>query len=232
MPSDRTNCLLAWNGMLNRPVVTWIVLLVGEACLAMLAFGAFWFQDWRYSLPTPRPAELKQAAIGEKVLLPSAIGNSQQPTLLHFFNPDCPCSRFNLDHVRELIAKYGGRVRVVAVLETKDAEAALQAFQRLDLACEAVPDPSGEVAAWAGVYSTPQGVVLDERGQLYYRGNYNRGRYCTTAETEFVRVALDGCLAQLSPPHFSHEATIAVGCELPANELTGMTPGLLEANGQ
>jgi len=210
--------------MLNRPVVTWIVLLVGEACLATLAFGAFWFQEWRYSLPTPRPVALQQTGVGEKVLLPPAIGNSKQPMLLHFFNPDCPCSRFNVDHVRQLIARYGGQVRVVAVLETSDPGEALQAFQHLDLACEAVPDPAGEIAAWAGVYSTPQGVVLDEQGRLYYRGNYNRGRFCTAAETEFVRIALDGCLAQLPPPQFPVEATIAVGCELPAK--------LVEANGR
>lgn len=203
--------------MFNRPLITWIALLVGEACLASLAFGAFWWQDWRYSLPTPRPAVLKQTAIGEKVPLPPAIGDSQLPTLLHFFNPDCPCSRFNLDHIRQIIAKYAGQVRVVAVLETNDAAAARRAFERLDLHCEVVPDPKGEIADWAGVYSTPQGVVLDEQGLLYYRGNYNRGRYCTTAETEFVRVALDGCLAQLPPPVFSKAATVALGCELPAN---------------
>ena len=30
-----------------------IVLLVGEAVLASLAVGMFWYQDWQYSLPTP-----------------------------------------------------------------------------------------------------------------------------------------------------------------------------------
>jgi hypothetical protein len=190
--------------MRNRSIVTWIALLVGEACLAALAVGAFWWQDWRYSLPTPRPVALKQTAIGERMELPKAVGMAARPTLLHFFNPNCPCSRFNLDHVRDLITKYAGQVRVVAVLENADAAAAKQAFERLDLDCEVVPDPQGEIAALAGVYSTPQGVVLDEQGLLYYRGNYNRG------------------LAQLPPPHFPNDATIALGCELPANQLPSL----------
>ena len=215
--------------MLTRTAITWITLLVGEACLAALAIGAFWFQDWRYSLPTPKPVALQQKAIGEQVVLAPVVGKSSRPTLLHFFNPDCPCSRFNLDHISDLIAKFDGRVRVVAVLETTDAAAALEAFESLGLDCEAVADPRGEIAASAGVYSTPQGVVLDEHSQLYFRGNYNRGRYCTAAETEFVRLSIEDCLAQLPPPQFPPAATVAVGCELPANELKEK-PSFMEAN--
>lgn len=65
--------------MRNRSIVTWIALLVGEACLAALAVGAFWWQDWRYSLPTPRPAALKQSAIGERLELPAAGCLAQLP---------------------------------------------------------------------------------------------------------------------------------------------------------
>lgn len=204
--------------MLTRPLLTWIALLSGEACLAALALGVFWYQDWRYSLPTPRPTMLRQPAVGEVVDLTQFISDStQQPTLLHFFNPACPCSRFNLDHVRELIAEFEGRVRVVAVLEAAERTTALEQFAGLRLNCAVVVDTEGAIARQAGIYSTPQGVVLDARGRLYYRGNYNRGRYCTSPETAFVRLSLESCLAQQPAPKFPSAATVALGCELPAN---------------
>jgi hypothetical protein len=204
--------------MLTRPVFTWIALLSGEACLAALALGVFWYQDWQYSLPTPRPTALRQPAVGEVVEFTQLASlSATQPTLLHFFNPACPCSQFNLDHLRELIAKFEGRVCVVAVLEATDQTAALEQFATLNLKCAAVVDAEGAIARQAGIYSTPQGVVLDERGRLYYRGNYNRGRYCTAPESEFVRLSLESCLAREPAPKFAPEATVALGCQLPAN---------------
>jgi hypothetical protein len=68
-----------------------------------------------------------------------------------------------------------------------------------------------------GVYSTPQGVVLDSQSRLYYRGNYNRSRYCTEPESEYVRLAIAACLAGDSAPTFDEDSTTARGCELPAN---------------
>lgn len=202
--------------MLSRSTLTWIALLSGETCLAAFALGVFWYQDWRYSLPTPRPASLRQPAVGNVIEL-TQIKSTSQPTLLHFFNPACPCSQFNLDHVRELIAEFDGKVRVVAVLEATAGMNVLEEFAKLNLNCDAVVDTNGEIARLSGVYSTPQGVVLDDRGRLYYRGNYNLGRYCVADETEFVRISLECCLAHRPPPDFSAAATVALGCQLPAN---------------
>ena len=34
------------------------------ALLLTLVIAVFWYQDWQYSLPTPRPETLKQPALG------------------------------------------------------------------------------------------------------------------------------------------------------------------------
>jgi hypothetical protein len=203
--------------MATHSVLTWFALLVGEACLATLAIGAFWYQEWQYALPTPRPAELRQPNIGEPLTITGLQRDQTKPTLLHFFNPVCPCSRFNIDHVRELIADYGDVVQIVAVLEADDQHDGLEAFAQLNLKCEAIVDRDGAIARQAGVYATPQGVVLGYDGELHYRGNYNLSRYCTAAETEFVRQAIENCLALQPPLEFPAAATVAVGCQLPAN---------------
>lgn len=204
--------------MRTRPVLTWIALLGGEACLAALTIGVFWYQDWRYSLPTPRPAALVQPELGSLISLDELVRDSSRPVWLHFFNPNCPCSQFNLDHVRNVIAQFGDRVQVVAVLEAT-APVHLETWAKFHLNCPAVVDEGGAIAKRAGVYATPQGVVLDEHRRLYYRGNYNLARYCTAEETEFVRLAIEGCLAHQPAGSLPTAASVAVGCELPANRL-------------
>src|SRR5688572_14413568 len=153
--------------------------------------GVFWYQDWQYTLPTPKPAHWQPVAAGEKIELPAELarslsGGGGKPMLLHFFNPGCPCSKFNLDHVRDLVSEFKGRVHLVAVLQGDDSAEVQKKFSSLGLGIPSVFDHSGNFAARCGVYSTPQAAILDESGRLYFRGNYNTNRYCTARETEFA----------------------------------------------
>jgi len=190
------------------------------AVLLTLVIAVFWYQDWQYSLPTPRPEALKQPALGmvmsvAEVLPGGAKYDPSRPLLLHFFNPECPCSRFNLDHIRELTRTYGDRVNIVAVLEEDSTDNLIDGFRKTGLAIEAVVDANRTLATAVGVYSTPQAVILDARGTLLYRGNYNSSRYCVDRRTEYARVALDALLAHRPQPALEPAAFIAYGCRLP-----------------
>ena len=191
-----------------------------SALLLTLVIAVFWFQDWQYSLPTPRPEALKQPALGmvmsvAEVLPGGAKYDPSRPLLLHFFNPGCPCSRFNLEHIRELTRTYGDRVNIVAVLEEDSTDNLVDGFRRTGLPIQAVVDSNRTLATAVGVYSTPQAVILDARGTLLYRGNYNSSRYCVDRRTEYARVALDALLAHRPQPALEPAAFIAYGCPLP-----------------
>lgn len=194
--------------------------------LAAFAFSltaivaAFWYQDWRYSLPTPKPATWQPVPLGARVELPQAVmdwapGVEQQPLFLHFFNPDCPCSRFNLDHLRELVHAYRHKARFVAILQGEDSATTQKRFADLDTGIPGVPDVDRRIANACGVYSTPQAVLLDSDQRLLFRGNYNVSRYCTERSTAFARIALESALAGQVVPGFPTAATTAYGCELP-----------------
>ncbi len=71
-----------------------------------------------------------------------------------------------------------------------------------------------KIAFSCGVYSTPQAVIIDENNELYFRGNYNRNRYCTGKESEYVKMALDSLSENVSHPQFDLQATTAYGCKL------------------
>ena len=192
----------------RRPALAFLV--AAEILLAAGIIACFWHQDWRYSLPTPRPPDLVQPEPGGRLPLDDFTGG--RPVLLHFVNPDCPCSRFNLGHVRELVRRYRDRVRFVAVLEGG------RPGEPLALDAEVMADPGGRLARACGVYATPQAVVLDAAGRLYFRGNYNVSRYCVDPRTEFARLAVEALLAGEPPPAFPPGATTAYGCPIPVPE--------------
>jgi hypothetical protein len=71
------------------------------------------------------------------------------------------------------------------------------------------------LAATCGVYSTPQAVLIDAEGKLFYRGNYNKHRYCTVEATNFARMALDSLLSGSTMNHPEQAALVSYGCALP-----------------
>jgi hypothetical protein len=191
------------------------------ANVAVLAgIGAtFWYQDGRYSLPTPRPRGLHQPEPGEPIRLTgelAAIRRPGRPLLIHFANPECPCTEFNLDHVRALQAKFGTRVDFVTALQTSaSSEKARAQFAKMHLAMPVVIDRHGALGAALGVYSTPQAAILDAQGTLYFRGNYNRSRYCEDPTSEFARIALGALVQREALPVMPAAAAIAYGCPFP-----------------
>lgn len=173
-----------------------------------------WYNQYKYSLPTPVPANYVPVKNGAVISLGKQLDfKNHKPVLLHFFNPDCPCSKFNIKHVKELIQQYGNQVNFAVVLMTDKYYTPAQVKQKFDLQVPVIV--SNGLAQACGVYSTPQAVILKDNHQLYYRGNYNSSRYCTDTKTAYARIALNNLLQQHEPIRFSLYATRAYGCSLP-----------------
>lgn len=202
-----------------------VVIVAALSCFAFISF-VFWNEDLKYSLPTPRPVDLVQLPVGAEwhfgawssaLNLSESLGEpsaARPPVLFNFFNPACSCSRFNLTHLRGLQAKYGDKVRFVAVIQSlEDASATKERLKALDLNMPYVLDNSGAIAAEVGVYSTPQAVLVDRGSRILYRGNYNLSRYCTDPNTEYVRIALEA-LVRAESVVLPEDP--AYGCELPS----------------
>ena len=79
----------------------------------------FWQNEFKYSLPTPVPQNYNDIAMGSKIDLKCCI-TDQRPVFIHFFNPECPCSRFNVPHVSSLIKEYGDRINFKIVVLNKE----------------------------------------------------------------------------------------------------------------
>jgi hypothetical protein len=189
------------------------------AVLALAIGGIFWQSAWKYSLPTPIPANYHDVTRGAVITLPASahgLTTRQKPLFLHFFNPDCPCSRFNMPQFKALVQRYDKQVSFAIVVMSPDKFTAAQLRSKFDLPYAVPVVSDSAIAAACGVYSTPQAVILDDEGRLFYRGNYNRSRYCTDEQTGFARQALDTLLQHQISLTLSPLAFKAYGCQLPS----------------
>jgi hypothetical protein len=200
-----------------RPAGARLIVLCG-VLLALTAMGqVYWQQELQYALPTPRPVDLQQIPRGAVQPLPAILTcrvalAADRPVLLHFYNPDCPCSRFNRDHVQALQLRYGDRVQFVEVVEADSADAPASGT-----GAPAVSDRDGAIARACGVYSTPQALLLDADRRVAFRGNFNVNRFCDAQATQFVRQAIDALLHATAAP-LDPRAQEAYGCPLPSEE--------------
>jgi hypothetical protein len=177
----------------------------------------FWYQEAQYLLPTPVPDDYISVAPQRHVTLDSTVFTTSltKPVLFHFFSPDCPCSRFNLKHFLSLKKKYSATVNFYAVVS--QPEYVSSAKKMLDDDVIVLVDKDERLAKACGVYSTPQAAILKTDTTLYFRGNYNRARYCTDKNSNYVQMALDSLHSKKGPPQFNALATNSYGCALPQN---------------
>ncbi len=180
----------------------------------MLIVGSFfWFNQLVYSLPTPVPVGYKSVPAGSKIDLQIPLKfETGKPLFLHFFNPDCPCSRFNIREFKSLVQDHEDDLNFIVVMMSDKAYTPEEIQKRFDISVPVIKDT--DIAKSCGVYSTPQAVILEPGNKLYFRGNYNKTRYCTDEETRYAKMAVNNLLLnnenKLEPLAFK-----AYGCSAP-----------------
>jgi hypothetical protein len=195
--------------MRKGTIIIWLSLLFTGV------IALFWYNEWVYSLPTPVPQNYKPVNRGE--VIPLAVNlrtTNNKPLFLHFFNPDCPCSRFNVAHFKSLVKQYANEASFEIVVMSAKNYTVQDIQDKFDVRVPVLFDTA--IAISCGVYSTPQAVIIDANGRLFYRGNYNRTRYCADKKTEYARMALDSLLHQRYNIVFDQFALKAYGCSLPS----------------
>jgi hypothetical protein len=189
-------------------------ILIGCLSLSFLGIiSLFWYNEWVFSLPTSVPEHYKSVDRGSAIDPGGQFRSDGKPLFLHFFNPDCPCSRFNITHFKSLVRQYGKEVDFGIVVLTARNYTATQIQDKFDIAIPVSFDST--LAARCGVYSTPQAVILTSDHRLYFRGNYNKSRYCTEVSSNYAQIALEGILHKDTTLIFNTYALTAYGCRLP-----------------
>lgn len=186
--------------------------LIWLAALLAGIVGLFWYQEWKYQAPTPIPEGYEAVAEGTLVSFDHQNISYEKPVFIHFFNPDCPCSRFNLPYFKSLVKKYGATTDFRLVL-MNDEYNPKEVQRKYDLNIPVLTDTS--LARKCGIYSTPQAVILDPSSRIFYSGNYNKTRYCSDEKTNYAEHALQAMLGDSAAIVLKRSASVIYGCSLP-----------------
>lgn len=199
--------------MKYRKILAGVLLLFIFGTIAFV----FWQQELKYVLPTPVPEGYQIVPVNQTIAhLDSAVSPNTKPKFYHFFKPNCPCSRFNVRHFNQLYETYRSKVDFLLVVPPgSDYEKSLSYFKS---GLSVTVDDGLQLASAFGVYATPQAVIVNTDRSLYFRGNYNKARYCTDPGSNFAQMALDSLLAGSRPPEFGLLATVSYGCGLPSDD--------------
>jgi hypothetical protein len=194
--------------------IKWLLAMWLIAILVIIVL-LFWQNEWKYSLPTPVPPNYHLVKPGDIITINyQASLKEHKPLFLHFFNPACPCSRFNIPHFKSLVKKYNNSINFAVVIVSNDTTYTVKDIQdKFGLSVPVLFDKS--LATSCGVYSTPQAALIDADNKLYYRGNYNRSRYCTDPNSNYAQQAVDSLLAHHFNIAFGEAAIKSYGCQLP-----------------
>lgn len=187
--------------------------LISVTLIFTLIFAIFWYQEIQYLMPTPIPKSYRQIPMGAEVVLDDT--KIPDKAFVHFFNSECPCSRFNLAEFNRLVENYHQRIDFFVVVENAQNESDLKKIAtKIHAKANLLLDIDKRLAKKMGVYSSPQAVIMQE-SKLFYRGNYNKTRYCTDKNTNYAQIALEAMLAGKPQVVFDEKATQAYGCQLP-----------------
>lgn len=195
-----------------------LALLLFVLCIACIGF-IFWKQELQFIKPTPKPENLVQIDMGDSIDIALFENYNTKPLYIHFYNYDCPCSRFNIKEFELMVAKYKDQINFLAILQSSDPlnSTATKDFEsKYGLGIPTIYDADGKYADNLGIYSTPQAVLVKD-SKIFYKGNYNKARFCTSKNTRFAEMALEALLNNEAAPDFPLLATIPYGCELPSN---------------
>ena len=172
----------------------------------------FYHQEIQYWLPTPVPGDYQAVPFGTEVNL--KFLQKGRKKFIHFYNPNCPCSRFNLQSYKSLLRNYHQDFDCYAIVQnTVEGVSGSNVDFLKELDVQLIADQDKKIAKQCGVYATPQIVLLDENNQVYFRGNYNKSRYCTQPATNYAKIAIDSMLSE-SYFVFPTSALKAYGCDL------------------
>lgn len=204
----------------------WFVGILVSVWVVSTIFSFWWFQfrnvqAFDIDAITNKTVFFESGELGarlETLVSKEQQGNKLKPvSVVHFWNPECPCNRFNEVHVKKIISEYADKnVQFTIMVSGNSAEKRkLQEDRaRKIFTHQAVINIRSDWPMEKGPPSSPAVGVINNHGELVYFGPYSLGANCSPDKGKFVENILD---------HLNDEKkiqkkqlnTLAVGCFCP-----------------
>ncbi|MBV0934500.1 DUF6436 domain-containing protein [Marinobacterium weihaiense] len=169
----------------SYPPRFWFSLVLVVAWSLAMACAFWWFQLRWY-----QPLEhLTGDALFDSSRLQLSRSRPDQPLeIVHFYDGNCPCTRFNTPHVQSLAQQY----------ETHDVQLRVLVPhpRQLDEVRQLFPGAVHEVATAANApVASPSALVRSQALGTQYHGPWSPGAVCAARSGDYVAQVLDRLLA-------------------------------------
>ncbi|MGD8408486.1 MAG: DUF6436 domain-containing protein [Thiohalophilus sp.] len=168
--------------------------------VAWIGFTAYAF--WWFEFKNLRPFDTtSQGTVATpdmqylyRSLMASLPDTERDISVVHFWNPDCYCNRFNLLHLKQIMDEYKTKnvhfyVAVSrSVVSDKLRDELAAGFGDIKLLA------LGDTKLKAMISSTPSAAVLRPGEGITYFGPYSEGAMCSRQNGSFVETVLDASL--------------------------------------
>lgn len=206
----------------------WFVILLVTVWSVSTVIAFWWFQFRNIQSFDPQGINnqtvfFESGELGDRlenlVVAASSHEESSKPiSVVHFWDPDCPCSRFNEVHFKKIISDYADKnvhfsIVVSGSNETVRNQRKEQARKIFNHA--AVKKVHSDWSMQKGPPSSPAVGVINRNGELVYFGPYSLGARCAPDENKFVETVLDGLDTSKKSATKKQLNTLAVGCFCP-----------------
>ena len=189
-------------------VVGWLVIVVS---------GFWWFQfkDIRSFASESSVVFFEGDKFNHQIVnMVKNIGAAQKKTtLVHFWDSECSCNRFNEPHVKELIEKYAQQniqfVIVAKSVELARKEHVLTKAKMIFNHPAVIGVISEDDINLDNMPSTPSVAVLNGKQNLMYFGPYSVGAVCNTKNGAFVEKILESMFKGMPKKQLN---VLATGC--------------------
>lgn len=209
----------------------WLVGILVSVWIVSTVFAFWWFQfrniqAFDIDAVTNQTVFFESGELGAR--LENLVNKEQQDnklkpvSVVHFWNPDCPCNRFNEVHVKKIISDYADKnVRFTIVVSGNSAEQRKLREERARkiFSHQAVKNFRSDWPMDKGPPSSPAVGVINSVGELVYFGPYSLGANCAPDKGKFVEKVLDH-LKNKKQAQKKQLNTLAVGCFCPWRSVT------------
>lgn len=159
------------------------IALVLVMCWLILTAYAFWWFHFRHLYAVTSIEQWVMFSSDELTYHDST--DHGIPILIHFHDPDCPCSRFVVPDVKDILEKFSGQIEVRVIVP--NAHALEEAKRVFGVSAEVLSDQitlAASPAAW----------LMNADGQTAYLGPYSDSGICTTSNSHQVATIITDLL--------------------------------------
>lgn len=204
----------------------WFVGILVSVWIVSTVFAFWWFQfrniqAFDSNAVKNQTVFFESGELGarlESLINKNLQGKKLKPiSVVHFWNPDCPCNRFNEVHVKKIISDYAEKnvqFTIVVSGNSEEQRKLLRERASKTFTHHGVTNIRSDWPMDKGPPSSPAVGVVNSNGELVYFGPYSLGANCSPDKGKFVETVLDH-LHDKKQRQKKQLNTLAVGCFCP-----------------